>query len=73
MVGAFTIALNLSDGKQDCAAKELALRHLADVRGKISSLNRLKRALKGMTDDCKPGKQSACPIFETLSGGHTPR
>lgn len=59
--------LALSDGKRDCAAKELTLRHLADVRGKIASLKRLERALKGMTEACKPGDQKSCPIFDALS------
>ena len=61
--------LALSDGKRDCAAKDLTLRHLADVRGKIASLKRLERALKGMTEACKPGDQNSCPIFEALSHG----
>jgi MerR family mercuric resistance operon transcriptional regulator len=60
--------LALSDGKRDCAAKELTLRHLTDVRGKIASLKRLERALKGMTQACKPGDQNSCPIFDALSG-----
>ena len=55
-------------GKRDCAAKELTLLHLADVRGKIASLKRLERALKGMTEACKPGDQKSCPIFDALSG-----
>lgn len=59
--------LALSDGRRDRAAKELTLRHLDDVRGKIASLRRLERALKGMTEACKPGDQNSCPIFEALS------
>lgn len=59
--------LALSDGKRDCAAKELTLRHLVDVRSKIASLKRLERALKGMTEACKPGDQKSCPIFDALS------
>jgi MerR family mercuric resistance operon transcriptional regulator len=59
--------LDLSDGKQDCAARELTLRHLADVRGKIASLRKLERALKAMTEACHPGEQSSCPIFDALS------
>lgn len=56
------------DGNSACdAAKDVTLRHLADVRGKIASLRKLKRALKDMTDACRPGKQLACPIIETLS------
>lgn len=60
--------LDLSDGKRDCAARDLTLRHLTDVRGKITSLKRLERALKGMTEACKPGDQNSCPIFDALSG-----
>jgi len=59
--------LDLSEGKQDCAARELTLRHLSDVRGKIASLRKLERALKAMTKACRPGEQSSCPIFEALS------
>ena len=60
--------LNLSDESQDCAAKKVTLRHLNDVRGKIASLKRLERALKSMTEACKPGDQKSCPIFDALSG-----
>ena len=60
--------INLSDGKQDCAARKLTLRHLDDVQGKIASLKRLARALKSMTEACKPGDQKSCPIFDALSG-----
>ena len=60
--------LDLSDGKQDCAARELTLRHLADVRGKIVSLRRLERSLRSMTEACNPGDQNSCPIFDALSG-----
>ena len=58
---------DLSDGKQDGAARALTLRHLDDVRGKITSLKRLEKALKGMTEACKPGDQTSCPIFDALS------
>lgn len=60
--------LAFPDGKRDCKAKELTQRHLADVRGKIASLKRLERALKDMTDACKPGGQDSCPIFDALAG-----
>ena len=63
--------LELSDGKRDCAAKELALRHLDDVRGRIASLRRLEKALKRMTEACKPGVQDSCPIFDALSAVST--
>ena len=62
------ILLELSHGKRDYAARALTLRHLDDVRGKITSLRKLERALRGMTEACKPGDQNSCPIFDTLSG-----
>jgi MerR family transcriptional regulator, mercuric resistance operon regulatory protein len=48
-LGDIRALLDLSDGKQDRVARELTLRHLADVRGKIASLRKLERALKAMT------------------------
>jgi len=62
--------LGLADrGNVACTeTKEVTLRHLADVRGKIASLRKLERALKEMTDACAPGNQRSCPIFEALSG-----
>ena len=60
--------IDLSDGKQDCAARKLTLWHMDDVRGKIASLKRLERALMSMTEACKPGDQESCPIFDALSG-----
>lgn len=50
------------------ATKQVILRHLADVRGKIASLKMLKRALATMTSACKPGRQSTCPILDALNG-----
>jgi MerR family mercuric resistance operon transcriptional regulator len=46
--------------------REMTLRHLADVRGKIASLRKLERALK-TTDACQPGSQHSCPILDTLN------
>ena len=65
--------LQLVDGgSSDCrATKDITLRHLADVRGKIASLRKLERALKDMTDACLPGNQSSCPIIDALSTGKT--
>jgi MerR family transcriptional regulator, mercuric resistance operon regulatory protein len=60
--------LDLSVRKQDRAARALTVRHLDDVRGKITSLKRLEKALNGMTEACKPGDQDSCPIFDALSG-----
>ncbi len=63
----------LADGGNSAcgAAKDVTLRHLLDVRGKIASLKRLERALKDMTSACVPGNQLSCPIIETLSATQT--
>ncbi len=53
--------LDLADSKDDCAAKEFALPHLTNVRSKIASLRRLERALKDMTEACRPGSQAVAP------------
>ena len=55
-------------GEEACAeTKEMTLRHLTNVRGKIASLRKIKRALKEMTDACRPGLQPSCPILDALS------
>lgn len=55
-------------GEEACAeTKEVMLRHLADVRGKIASLKKLDRALGQMTTACQPGRQRSCPIIDALS------
>ena len=51
-----------------CAeAKNITLRQLSGVRGKISSLKKLERALKQMSDTCEPDTNKPCPIFDALS------
>ena len=58
------------DGNSNCSAtKRITLRHLADVRGKIASLKKLDRALKDLTDNCRPGNQSSCSIIDALHSG----
>ncbi|HML93014.1 helix-turn-helix domain-containing protein [Methyloceanibacter sp.] len=59
--------LELSDSNRDCAAKELTLRQLEIVQGKIANLRQLEKALKTMAEACKPGAQESCPIFSALS------
>jgi len=56
------------NGDMACSdTRDMTLRHLADVRGKIASLRKLERALKAMTDACQPGSQRPCPILDTLN------
>lgn len=55
------------NGGPECrATREVTLRHLADVRGKINSLKKLERALEDLTGACKPGHQPSCPILDAL-------
>lgn len=60
--------LELADrGDVACTeTKEMTLRHLADVRAKIRSLKNLERALKQMSDTCRPGVQLSCPVLDAL-------
>jgi len=68
-LGDIRVLLGLAHGSNVACAetKEVTLRHLTDVRGKIASLKKLERALTSMTDACQPGSQSACPIIDALS------
>jgi MerR family mercuric resistance operon transcriptional regulator len=53
-----------------CAeAKDITLRQLAEVRGKIASLKKLERALKQMSGACHPGTNRSCSIFDALRRG----
>ena len=64
-----TLLRIVDDNDLECrATRDLTIRHLTDVRGKIESLNRLERALTAMSDACQPGSQSSCPIINALSG-----
>lgn len=58
-------------GEAACGAtRDIALRHLADIQGKIASLKKLEAALKEMTRACKPGEQRSCPIIDAMSVVH---
>ena len=49
------------------ALKDVALRHLVEVRGKIESLRKLELALEQMTGACQPELQTTCPILDALN------
>lgn len=50
-----------------CAeARDLAARHLEDVRAKIADLRRMEAALKGTIARCADGTTPECPLIETL-------
>lgn len=62
--------LLLEDG-QDCGAtRKLAAHKLALIEERISDLNRMRRLLSGLIEECKQGKRPrACPIISTLTRG----
>jgi len=63
-----TLLALVDEGDFDCAiVKDIAVRHLANVRGKIASVKRLEQALKVLSDACRRGRQVSCPIIEALS------
>src|SRR5262249_48262044 len=51
-----------------CAeARQITLRHLAQVREKVARLQKLERALTTISAGCRPGTQRSCPIIGALS------
>ena len=61
------IQLRHAGDKACLPAREMALRHLAEVQEKIASLRNLESALKTATACCNPGAQASCPIIDALS------
>ena len=53
---------------QECAtARQIAQEKLAVVKSRITDLNRMRRALESLVDQCDTGKgRRACPIIATL-------
>lgn len=58
--------LQSGGGAAEMEARELTLRHLAEVRRKITELKKLAAALKGLVSGCTPGNQTACPFVASL-------
>ena len=60
--------LRLEDG-QDCAATRLlAQGKLSAIKSRIADLNRMRRLLEGLIQECERGKRPrSCPIISTLS------
>jgi MerR family transcriptional regulator, mercuric resistance operon regulatory protein len=68
----FTLAeikrlLSLENPRECSAAREIANEKLELVRSRIRDLNRMKRTLESLVDQCNSGGRHACPIIETLS------
>lgn len=55
-------------GAGNCAdAHRLASKHLDDVRAKLTDLQKMEKALRGMVASCADGTLPECPLIETLS------
>jgi MerR family mercuric resistance operon transcriptional regulator len=71
-IGEIRALLQLVDqGGLGCSeAKAITERHVADIRGKISDLKRLERALGNLARACEANERLGCPLLETLAGGN---
>jgi MerR family mercuric resistance operon transcriptional regulator len=64
------LALSAEDGRATCAeVRELATRHLADIRAKIADLRAMEQVLAETVQRCDAGELSGRPVIETLSAG----
>lgn len=62
--------LLLEDGQSCGATRKLAEHKLAIIKKRIADLNRMRRLLEGLIEECRRGKRPrACPIISTLSQG----
>jgi MerR family mercuric resistance operon transcriptional regulator len=62
------LALSANDAQGACAeVRELAARHLAEVRAKIVDLRAMERVLADAVRRCAAGELPGCPVIEALS------
>ena len=68
------LALAAEGGNRACVeVRDLAARHLADVRAKIADLNAMEGVLAGAVDRCDQGEPTHCPLIDTLSSASPSR
>jgi MerR family mercuric resistance operon transcriptional regulator len=62
------LALSAEGGRETCAeVRELAARHLTDIRAKISDLRAMESVLAETVAQCEVGEAASCPVIDTLS------
>jgi MerR family transcriptional regulator, mercuric resistance operon regulatory protein len=62
------LPLSANDAQGACAeVRELAARHLAEVRAKIADLRAMERVLADAVRRCAAGELPGCPVIEALS------
>ena len=61
--------LSLEDGQHCREAKNIALRKLVEIRGRIEGLRTMETALSNLVESCASNTDSvSCPIIVTLLG-----
>jgi MerR family mercuric resistance operon transcriptional regulator len=66
------LALAAEGGHQACVeVRDLAARHLADVRAKIIDLKAMESVLTDAVDRCDQGEPTHCALIDTLSSATT--
>lgn len=60
--------LLLEDGQNCAETRKLAEHKLSLIKERVADLNRMRRLLEGLIEECEKGKRPrACPIIATLS------
>jgi MerR family mercuric resistance operon transcriptional regulator len=63
------LALSAEEGRRTCReAREIAARHLKEIRTKIADLRAMEQVLAQTVALCDIGELARCPVIETLSG-----
>ena len=64
------LALSSENGRGTCGeVREVAARHLAEIRTKIADLRAMEQVLAETVQHCDAGELSGCPVIEALSAG----
>jgi MerR family mercuric resistance operon transcriptional regulator len=62
------LALSADRGQETCVeVRELAARHLEDIRAKIADLRAMERVLADSVRRCDAGEAPGCPLIDSLS------
>ena len=69
-VGDVAKLLSLWQDKSRASAKvkDMALRHVAEIEGRIAELDSMRRTLVHLSDRCHGDDRPECPILEDLAG-----
>lgn len=65
-LGEIGLLLKLEDGARCAEAREIAELKLADVRARLTDLQRIEAALSGLVKECQAGGSVSCPLIASL-------